>query len=337
MHQFLESVRNEIEAAAGQEAYLASALFTRIYKAMPYEDDGKTQLTDKEGFEEVQNRIINILHQPQDFKISDEFLSWQAAVLRHLARDFHHYWVEYKQDEFSKDDIFADGESCMALEASCERIKEDPTENYAALLEVERLFAKLATCPNEMITELERFWNFKAQITAQGEGINPFTEKRIAVERNQSLLAAGLRSLHTVSERCNRNARQLAGGHHLLWINAHILLEGFIQALDSFLEFEKLDNLELSLNHWLDLIFPARMKNRLPNRLYMSSTHQEVIARFTQATQCMVQTIVHGKNAFAHRDQIIIPHILEAMERVKRLSLQNISALQQSRQDQARS
>ncbi len=335
MHQYLENVRLEIEAAAGQESYLASSLFYRLYTELPYEDDGAKALVDTEGYEAVRNKVVNILSKKEEFSIRQEVLSWQAGVLRHMARDFHHLWVDYKEDHFSADDFFSDGETCIALEASCDRIHEDPTENYTAILEVERSLAKLATCPNSLTVELDRFWSFKAGLLSQGEGISSFAEKRIQVERSNTLLAAILRTMEEVSARCNRNARQLAGAHHLLWGNAHHLLEGCLQALRSFLEFEQLENLELSLSHWLDQLFPKKLNRNLPNPLYMSSTHQEVIARLTQATQCMVQLIAYGNDAFAQRDQILIPHFIDALERVKKLSLKNIQALKEEKKGQA--
>ncbi len=65
MHQYIENVRNEIENLAGQESYLASVLFLKIYKSFQYEDEGTHKLTDKKGFEEIQNKSINSLNTNQ--------------------------------------------------------------------------------------------------------------------------------------------------------------------------------------------------------------------------------------------------------------------------------
>ncbi len=328
MHQYLEMVRNEIESAAGQEKYLASALFLKVFREVPYEDDGDFELTDKAGFEEIQNRVTNILRSPSDFDPKEELLSWQIAVLRQMARDFYNIWVDYKDERFGASDIFSDGESCMSLEASLEKINEDPTENYSAILEIEQTLTKLATSPTQFVTELDKFWSFKGAISSKGDGVTAFTQKRIDLEKNGTMIAAVVRGMKEVSNRCERNARQLPGAHHLLWINAHILVESFTNAFESFLEFEYLDNIELSLHHWLDTLFPQRMIANLPNPLHQSPTHHGIIANLTQATQCMVQYVAHGNQAFDQRDEIIVPHVLEALERVKRISLKNITALQ---------
>ena len=163
-------------------------------------------------------------------------------------------------------------------------------------------------------------------------------EKRIEVERSNTMLSAIIRSMRETSARCLRNARQLPGAHHLLWIHAHIELESYLQTLDSFLDFEHLENLELSLTHWLSILFPQRVGDNLPSALYMSATHQEVMARLTQASQCMVEYVVRKKDAFTHRDEIIIPHLIESLEKVKKVSMQNIQVLKQDSQeaDQAR-
>ena len=329
MHQYLEMVRNEIEAAAGQEQYLASALFLKVYREVPYEDDGDNQLQDKAGFEELQNRVTNVLRGKTEFDPKEELLSWQIGVLRQMARDFFNIWVDYKDERFGASDIFSDGENCMALEASLEKINEDPTENFSAILEIEQTLTKLATSPTQFVTELDKYWSFKGAITSKGDSLNAFTQKRIDLEKSATMIAGVVRGMKDVSDRCQRNARQLPGAHHLLWINAHILVESFTNAIESFLEFEYLDNIELSLHHWLDSLFPQRMIANLPNPLHQSPTHHGIIANLTQATQCMVQYVSHGNDAFEQRDEIIVPHFIEALERVKRISLKNISALKQ--------
>ena len=330
MHQYLEMVRNEIEEAAGQEQYLASSLFLKVFREIPYEDDGDHELLDLAAFEGMQNRVTNVLYSKKEFNSGEELLSWQVGVLRQMAKDFYNIWVDYKDDRFGASDIFPDGESCMAVEASLEKIKEDPTENYSAILEIEQTLTKLATSPNQFIVELDRFWKFKGELLAKGDGITAFAQKRVDLEKDATLLAGVVRGMKEVSARCQRNARQLAGAHHVLWINAYVLMESFTNAFESFLEFEHLDNLEISLNHWLDTLFPARMKDNVPNPMHQSATHHNIIANLTQATQCMVQEVAHGNDAFTQRDNIIVPHFIEALERVKGISLRNIQAIKDS-------
>ena len=102
MHQYIETVRNEIEAAAGQESYLASTLFLRMYKDFKYEDDGALKLHDKEGFEKIQHKAINVLGKKSSFDIKEEILAWQVALLRDIAKDFYYWWIEYKQNPACK-------------------------------------------------------------------------------------------------------------------------------------------------------------------------------------------------------------------------------------------
>lgn len=327
MHQYLETVRTEIEAASGEEAYLASALFWRAHKGMGYEDDGQKRLTDKAGYDQVQNQVINSLRLQEDFDLSEEILSWQAAVLRHVTKEFYHSWVDYKEQKFAASDIFADGEHCMALEASCEKIGANPTDNYTALLEIEQVLIKLCSGPNTMIRELDRFWHFKQAITERGETINLFTQKRIDAERESLTLSAAIRQIESVSARMRSNGKRLAGSHHLLWMNAHLMLESILVVLEAFLDFERIEDIDLAMNHWLDRLFPARLKGGDPNLLHQSPLHHQVIARMAQATQCMLNHVVRKEDSFGQRDEIIIPFIKDVLEQVKRTSLQNIQVI----------
>ena len=327
MHQYLETVRTEIEAASGEEAYLASALFWRAQQAIGYEDDGEMTLNSKEDFERIQNQVINSL--PQDeFNLHEEILAWQAGILRHATKEFYHSWVEYKEEKFAAGDIFADGEACMALEASSEKIGGNPTENYTALLEVEQVLIKLCTAPNKTISELDRFWRFKREMVMRGETMNAFTEKRIKGEQDQSTLSASIRQLKEVSLRCRSNGKRLAGAHHILWMNAHMMLESITHVLDGFLSFEYMDDMELSMNNWLESLFPFRFEGGDPNPMYQSELHHQIIARLSQATQCLVQYQVRKVESFQQRDEIIIPFLKDVMEQVKRTSLQNIQVTQ---------
>ncbi len=128
MHQYIETVRNEIEIAAGQESYLASTLFLRMYRAFEYEDEGHLKITDKEGFERIQNKAVNSVSGKYEFNVKDEVLSWQIGILRDIAKATYEWWIDYKDEKFRADNCFSDGESCIALEATCEKLGENPTD-----------------------------------------------------------------------------------------------------------------------------------------------------------------------------------------------------------------
>ncbi len=95
MHQYIETVRSEIEAGAGQESYLASALFLKMYKSFQYEDEGASKITDKDGFERIQNKAAISMNSNQEFDLKDEILAWQAAILRDISKEFYGWWVDY--------------------------------------------------------------------------------------------------------------------------------------------------------------------------------------------------------------------------------------------------
>jgi len=330
MHQFIESVRNEVEAAAGSEAYLASTLFLRMYRDLKYEDEGAWKPTTKEDFKNLQHKVMNSIGKTREFSVKDEVLSWQIAILRDIAREFYYWWIDYKDERFRADDCFRDGESCIALEASCEKLDENPTEVFAALLEVEFILTRLATSCNTVVMEMDRFWQFKYKNRNKAPQ-NNFMAKRIEAESRQTLLYESVQQLEKISKMCRTFARQLAGADHLLWMLPHQMLQSLIHALNQFLKFEYIQDTDLELLKWLDDIFPDRLADGTPNPVFQASLHHKVIANLTQATQCMVQQMVRKKDAFAQRDEIMRPYFQEIMEKVTAVELQNLAANREER------
>lgn len=320
MHQYIESVRSDTEAAAGAESYLAGALFLKMEKAFGYEDDGEGKLGSRDDYELVQHKAINAMNGHRAFDLGDEVLSWQASMLRHVAREFYSWWVEYKLDRFQAPDFFSDGEGCMAIESAAEKLGANPTELFTLVLEVEHLLVKMATGPGKTTMQLQKYWDFRAQHKDQLD--NPFMNKRIAAEKSHVLLAKSQAILLEVSQKMQDFAKQLAGGHHLLMMSPAIELEALCDFMEGFIDFDSTDNLEHSLSLWMQGLFPARTRSGQPNPLFHSELHHQVINRMGQATQCLVQYVLKKDlEAFEKRDQIIIPFITERLEELKRGSL----------------
>ena len=326
MHQYIETVRNEIEIAAGQESYLASTLFLRMYRAFDYEDEGNWKITDKEGFERIQNKAVNSVSGKYEFNVKDEILSWQIAMLRDIAKETYEWWIDYKDEKFRADDCFSDGESCIALEATSEKLGENPTDAYTALLEVEFVLTKLCSSCNKSVIEIDKYWQFKYQNRSKASK-NSFMTKRIESESRQTYLYHSIELLEDVSKRCARYAKQLAGADHLLWMNPHYMLESVINMLKGYLNFEYIKDADLSLSKWLNELFPERLQSGQPNPNFQSGLHQKIIANLTQATQCMVQQTVRKKNVFAQRDEIMRPYLFEILESVKMTELKNMNLM----------
>ncbi len=325
MHQYIESVRTEIETAAAQESYLASTLFLRMYKEFEYEDEGKWKITDKEGYEKVQNKAVNCISKQKEYDVKDEVLAWQIGMLRDIAKESYHWWVDYKDQRFRAADFFSDGESCIALEATCEKLGENPTEAFTALLEVEFVLTRLCTSCNKSVIEIDKYWQFK--YNNRNKAIeNNFILKRIESESRQTIIYKSIELLEDVSKRCKRSAKQLAGADHLLWMHPHYFLESIIHMLKGYLNFEYIQDTDLSLLKWLDELFPPRLESGQPNPNFQSGLHRKIIANLTQATQCMVQQTVRKNDAFAQRDEILRPYIYETLEKVKTIELQNLNA-----------
>ena len=327
MHQYMETVRNEIEAAAGQESYLASTLFLRLYKDLTYEDDGSLRIVDKEGFEAVQHKAINSLGKARSFDVKEEILAWQVAILREITKDFYHWWIDYKDEKFRADDCFSDGESCMALEASCEKLDQNPTDIYSALLEVEFILTRLCTSCNKTVLEIDNYWQFKFKNKKKAP-LNQFMLKRIESEGQQTIIYKSIQQLQEVSDRCEEFGGKLAGADHLLWMIPHHMLESLIHSLKGFLFFEYVPDVDLSLTKWLEDLFPVRLPSSNPNPAYQSDLYKSIIANLTQATQAMVQQTVRKKEVFQQRDEIMRPYFYEALEKVKQRELQNLKSQQ---------
>ena len=325
MHQYLESVRNEIEIGAGSESYLASTLFLRIFKDFQYEDDGAEKITNKDDYEKIQNKVINIIGRQHEFDIKDEILAWQAGILRDIAKDFYGWWVDYKDEKFRATDCFSDGEACLAIEATCEKLGESPTDMYTAILEVELLLTRLCTSCNKTIVEIDKFWQFKFNNKNKANE-NAFMEKRILLESKNTLLYKSIQQLKEVSAICRDSAKKLAGSNYLLWATPQLMLDSLINALDAFLNFEYIEDADLELNSWMDQIFPKRLPDNQPNPIFQSGLHHQVIERLSQATQCLVQHTVRKIDSFGKRDEILRPFIMEALENVKIVELQNLNA-----------
>jgi len=327
MHQYIESVRNEIEIAAGQESYLASTLFLRMYKDFKYEDDGSLKISDKEGFENVQHKAINSLGKKRDFDVKEEILAWQVAILRDISKEFYHWWTDYKDEKFRADDCFSDGESCIALEASCEKLDQNPTDIYSALLEVEFILTRICTSCNKTVLEIDNYWQFKFKNKKKAP-LNKFMRKRIETESQQTIVHRSIQQLQEVSDKCKEFGGNLAGADHLLWMIPHHMLESLIHSLNAFLYFEYIPDTDLSLTKWLDNLFPERLSSNHPNPTFQSALHKKVIANLTQATQCMVQQTVRKNQVFEQRDEIMRPYFYEALEKIKLLEMQNLSSNQ---------
>ena len=330
MHQYIETVRNEIEVAAAQESYLASTLFLRMYREFAYEDEGAWKITDKAGFEEIQNRAINTISKHREFDVKEEILAWQVAMLRDIAKQSYHWWIDYKDEKFRAPDNFSDGESCIRLEATCEKMGENPTDAYTELLEVELVLTRLCTTCNKSVIELDKYWQFKFHNKRKAPE-NSFVFKRIEAESRQTILYKSIETLKEVSERCASYGKKLAGADHLLWMHPHHLLESVIHMLNGFLNFEYIEDTDLSLSKWLDTLFPERLPDGTPNPNFQSGLHHKVIANLTQASQCMVQQTVKKKEVFAQRDEILRPYFYDALEQVKRTELQNLCALKEEK------
>ncbi|PCI27534.1 MAG: hypothetical protein COB67_08310 [SAR324 cluster bacterium] len=333
MHQYMETVRNEIEAAAGQEAYLASSLFMRISQSLDYEDEGARVLENKESYEAIQHQAMNSINTQSEFNLDKEILAWQAAILRDISREFYTWWVNHKEQKFMAEDCFQDGESCIRIEASCEKLGLNPTEVFTSLLEVEYLLTRLTTSCNKVMLEVERYWKFK-QVNEHKAPDNPFMNKRIALESQGTVLAEGIALLEDISQRCQENAKALAGAHHLLWIQAHQMLQSLIHALNGFLHYDYQQDAELQLNNWVDYLFTKTLENGEPNPTYHGPLHHRVIANLAQATQCLVQHTIRHNDAFTQRDNIMRPFISQTLEKVKRMELTNLKMSQEAQRHQ---
>ena len=329
MHEYFESVRNEIEIEAGQESYLISSLFLRLHRNIGYEDDGAYKLTRKEDFEEIQHKATNSLSNHQEFNLKEEILAWQAAIIRDITKEYYGWWVDYKDDKFRAQDCFRDGEACIAVESTAEKLDENPTDLYTKILEVEFLLTRLCTSCNKTLIDIDKYWQFKYKNQKRAAN-NTFLEKRISVESRNTIIFECIKILEDVSLTCLRNAKRLAGADYLLWATPHVMLKSLICVLNGFLNFEYIPNEDLSIISWLEALFPKRLSSNDPNPMHESNLHHRVIARMGQATQCLVEHRVKRTDAFAQRDKIIKAHIFAKLEKIKMIRLKNLHSERES-------
>jgi len=329
MHQYIETVRTEVEKASGQESYLASSLFLRMHKNFKYEDEGAVKLTDKSEFEEVANKAMVSISGSQPFDLKSEILSWQAAILRDVAKDCYAWWIDYKDQNFLIDDCFEDGESCIALEATSEKLGIDPTKTYTNLLQIEHILTRLATSCYMTILEIDKFWQFSYQNKNKAPE-NEFMLKRIQSESKHTILCNSVTILKEVSQMCYDNAKKLAGADHILWMKPFNMLESLIEVLNGFVNFEYTKDSDLNLSKWLNVLFPARLASNEPNLLSQSPLHHKIIARLSQATQCLVMYTTKGEDSFAQRDSIMRPFIHDILMSTMQISLKNMNEVSQN-------
>ena len=328
MHQYIETVRYEIENAAGQESYLASSLFLRIYQALKYEDDGAYKLANKEAYEEIQHKAMNgMINQGKKFDLNMEVLSWQVAILRDISNEFYSWWVDYKNNSFMAEDCFRDGEPCTRLESSCEKLGLEPTSIFTEILEVEYLLSNFSTSCNKVLLELHRFWKFKLTNGLKGAQ-NSFLIKRIESESKNMILSQGIDRVEKMVHSCSANARLQAGADHLLWANPSKMLRSLAHALRGFLAFEYQGDSELVLNEWVEQLFSENLTDGEPNFMHQSALHHRIIAHLGQAVSCLVQHSLRHNDAFKQRDDIMRPFIRKTLESVKRKELINLKTIQ---------
>ncbi|MDH5561230.1 MAG: hypothetical protein OEY59_10305 [Deltaproteobacteria bacterium] len=329
MHQYIETVRKEIEAAAGQEIYLTSSLFLRMHQAIKYEDEGAKILSDKSEFEEIQNKALNSINTQSVFDLKNEVLGWQAGILRDISKNFYNWWLDYKETKFLTKNCFKDGEMCLTLEAVCERMGENPTEVFSALLEIEHVITRIHTSCNVTMMEIDRFWQFKYQNKKKAP-INDFMKKRIVTEGKSTIISNSITIVENLSKLCYKFAQKLAGADHILWMAPYNMMEALNHILKGFLDFEYTEDAELCLTSWLDDLFPKRLVDNQPNPYYQSTLYHQIVANLSQATQCLVQETIKQNNAFEQRDNIVRPFIQETLEAVKLAKLTELKKEQQS-------
>lgn len=317
MHRYIEKVRTKIEAVAGQETYLTSSLFLSLYDSLKYEDGGKNRLMAKKNYDEMQEKALHILKERKAFDLKQEVLSWQVAILRDIARDYYTRWTDYIDKKFFASAKFQDGITCVALEASCEKIGVDPTETYTAMLEVEHVLTRLNISCNSVTIETANLWKFASRSKTTMEEQNEFMKKRLKNETQSTLLYRSIEQLQEVSNRCRDNASKVAGADHLLWFFPHMELESLIHSLKGYLYCEYNANPELVLDSWVDTLFPQDMDNGMPNPNRHSPLHNLILSRLAQATRCLVLHTVSQQNSFEQRDQLIIGFMEKELEQVK--------------------
>ncbi len=329
MHEFLESVRNEIENEAGQESYLTSSLFLRLYRHIGYEDNGEYVLKSKEDFEKILHKAINCLNHRQEFDLKDEILAWQVAIVRDITREFYGWWVNYKDKKFGAEDCFSNGEPCIALESTAEDLNESPTDLHTKILEIELLLAQLYMSCNKTLIDVDNYWQFQYKNRKKAPE-NRFLQKRIEAERKNTIIFSCLSVFEEMRQTCLRNEKRLSGADHLLWATPRIMIESLICAFTGILEFEYVPDEELSIDEWLENLFPKRLPDNNPNPMHESGLHHKIVGKLAQATQCLVEHQVKRTDAFVRRDNIVKPHIISKLEEMKMVRLKNLQSEKES-------
>ncbi|MGK0288908.1 MAG: hypothetical protein ACI86H_000329 [bacterium] len=321
MHAYIERVRNEIEVSAGQEKYLASALFYRMHKELKYEDHGEIELSKKQDFEEIQNKALNsISTSNNDVDVQEESLAWQVAILRDIAKDFYSRWEDVFEAGFFAEDQFTDGTPCVALEATCQKLNLDPTKIYTELLEVKHTLTHLCISCNTTMDELNQLWKFKKEIKDRA-GENAFAMRRVESETQHTIMQKSIARLEKVVTQCMDGAKKLAGAEHLLWANAGTEIKSLIGALKGFLYCEYSKEPELVLDQWLDTVFPRTLEDGEYNSHWNGPLHHTITSRLSMASQCLVLHVIKHENSFEKRDQVMRQFIRESLELEKKRTL----------------
>ncbi len=335
MHQFFESLRDEIETLSGTESYLASFPFFYIYQYLKYEDHGEVKYTSKESLENLKHKVSAILSARIPFNLKEELLSWQGAILRHITKNLYLWWIDYKKQYFMQPSFFTDGTSCLALEASCEKINVSPTQVYTSVLEIENLLIKLCTSPNKSIHELAYFRHFKMQLSHLKQ--NEFTEKRKQAERKRTQLGQCISLFQKVSGEFHTLAAQLAGEDHLLWKTPASIIDASTELLEKFFDFnEQTNNLEGEFATWFSSLFPLKLANGDPNFFYESPLQNDIRKKLTIASNLLFDyTIQQQYDVFDQRNKIMIEHICNNMDKIiKEILVQNSLEQGLTKQDQ---
>lgn len=315
MHQYIESVRNDLERKTGEEIYLVSSLFWRMQKNFHYEDEGKTELQTKDDFMSVRNKVVNLMHDADKWSLEDEVLSWQAGVLRDISKDHYGRWDQMLESSMLTQDVFQDGTPCVTLEASCEMLGSDPTQTYTALLEVKHVLTRLCTSSDKIVQEVADLQGFRDRIRNQYQS-EEFAVKRVESETTNTILHKSIHQLEEVMNMCEENGSKLFGQGLLLWMTPKVQIESLIHALKSYLYCEYDENPELVLNKWIEGIFAETMYSGEYNPDHFGPLHMKVLKRMNSATQALIQYELFKKDSFQQRDKLMMDFLQISMESV---------------------
>lgn len=315
MHRYLESVRSDIEKKSGEDSYLSSSLFLRIYKEIQYEDEGKRILKTKKEFEAIRDQSINAIMQSKNWNLKDEILSWQVAVLRDITKEFYTRWDDYIETKFMASDVLENGNTGTALEASCEVFGVNPEEVYTVISEVRHLLTRLCVSSNFILQELSKYWVFKHRILGSHEE-NEFAQKRVKSESINTIMSDCIERLKEITTYCMIFPKHFSGSRYLLWMNAINELNSLNTSLSAFLECKYHEQTELILNEWVENIFPTNLLDGSVNPLKNSSFHLQVVRKMTQATNFLVEYVCKKRDSFKERDMVMHPFLKESLNSV---------------------